>query len=524
MRHFKILAVATMVVVFAFAGTASAAETRQAPWGYRGGAIGPHPMPLAPTPQSAPVGAHVSYLGGPVVSHASIESVYWGSGSYESGVGPGELPIVEFFQGLTDSAHMDWLGEYDTTNQLRLYDLPPQSIGRGGYQGQTTITPSTSSTTVNDDNLEIADELVHQIDAGVLPPPQLDANGQVQTIYAVFLPTTITIKAAGVTGGEPGGFCAYHTTSLRNGVPLPYMVLPDFESHQFAAGCGDDPVLFNNFTAVTAHEIIETITDPMVGLADSTTGQQVLSWIDIVTGEEIADICEPQHGTVLGGNGLTHVVSLEFSNVANDCIVSRAVPAPPRHGYVNACTLAGRTGFADAGFAADCLKQYGLALGKNDGTFGENDGLVRSQVSSLLARLIEASGATLSQSRSFADVTPLANAQVRQEIEQLAGAGIIAGFPDGLFHPNDQLSVAQAATLVNRTLAFLHAPNAVDSGSTGANYLTAVNTGVLDLQASNIRGFSYASGTSDVTDRGLLADMLAQSLQRLVDNHIVSRA
>jgi len=35
---------------------------------------------------------------------------------------------------------------------------------------------------------------------------------------------------------------------------------------------------------------------------------------------------------------------------------------------------------------------------------GENDGLVRSQVSSLLARIIDASGETLSQTRAFPDV------------------------------------------------------------------------------------------------------------------------
>jgi len=137
----------------------------------------------------------------------------------------------------------------------------------------------------------------------------------------------------------------------------------------------------------------------------------------------VADICEQQHGTVLGGNGLTHIVSLEFSNIVNDCIALRAdVPEPTRNGYVDACGLASRTGFTDAGLAGDCLKQYGIALGKNDGTFGENDGLIRSQVSSLLARLIALSGATLSTTRQFADVTPLTNAQVRQEIEELAGA------------------------------------------------------------------------------------------------------
>lgn len=539
MRFVKVLVVAVVAVACASAsaGTAGAADAPHAPWGYRGGTLtggGSHGMSLGPTPQSAPLGAHVDYLGGPVVSHASIESVFWGNGTYESGVGPGQLPITEFFEGVTDSAYMDWLSEYDTTNQVRLHDLPPQSIGRGSYQGQTTISPAIPSGTITD--VDIDNEIVRQIESGAVPPPQIDSNGMVRTVYALFFPASVTISSTSIgTGGEPGGFCAYHTTTLANGVPVPYMVLPDFETHHFANGCGTDPVLFNNFTATTSHEIVETITDPFVGLVDSTTQQQVVSWRNLVTGEEIADICQDEPlGTVLGGNGLTHVVQQEFSQSANggigDCVVSRAgVPTPPRNGYVNACGLAGRNGFTDAGLAGDCLEQYGIALGKNDGTFGEDDGLIRSQVSSLLARLVSLSGGSLPTTRSFPDVTGLADTQVRQEIEQLAGAGIIAGFPDGTFHPNDHLSVAQAATLVMRTLAFIHtsnptAPNFSDQGSTGANYLVAVSNGLLDVFASNIRGFSYAMGPGDVTARGLLADVLAQGVQRLVDTNTISRA
>jgi hypothetical protein len=456
-----------------------------------------------------------------------VQGVHWGAGNYEPGVGPGELTITEFFQGVTDSPYMDWLSEYNTTNQPRLQDVPAQTIGRGSYQGETTIAPSTSSTTISDST--IANELVHQIDSGVVPPPQLDASGQVQTLYAMYFPDTITIADGGMVGGEPGGFCAYHSALvLHDSLVVPYMVLPDFETHHFAQGCGDDAALFNNFTSVVSHELVESITDPAPGFG----------WLDAsdtTTGGEIADICQftadpsGPSASVTGGNGLPFVVQKEFSNTANDCVATRSVPTPPRDGFVDACGLAGRTGFPDAGLAGDCLKQYGLSLGKNDGSFGENDGLIRSQVSSLLARLIDASGATLTATGAFADVTPLANVQVRNEIEQLAGAGIIAGFPDGLFHPNDNLSVAQAATLVMRTLAFIHAsnpsaPDVADQGSTPANYLVAVNNGLLDRDASNIRGFSYATGMSDTTDRGLLADVLAQGVQRLVDSGVITRA
>ena len=200
-------------------------------------------------------------------------------------------------------------------------------------------------------------------------------------------------------------------------------------------------------------------------------------------------------------------------------------------GYGAACkgasTAAGA--FADAGLAADCLKLYDVALGKKDGTFGENDALLRSQVSSLLARLLQLAGVSLSTRKGFSDVNAgtVPNAQVRDEIELLAGSGIIAGFPDGTFGPATHLTVAQAATLVVRTLAFIHAnrpaaPGVTDQGSTTANYYYAINQALLDPAAADANAVQYPHARSDTTARGLLADMLAQVVQQLVDTGVVA--
>src|SRR4051794_19268022 len=181
--------------------------------------------------------------------------------------------------------------------------------------------------------------------------------------------------------------------------------------------------------------------------------------------------------------------------------------------------------FADAGYAADCLKLYRIALGKDDGTFGEHDQLTRSQVASFLARLIVTAGLGLptfatcklipceDPPRSFPDVNDsvVPNFKVREEIEGLAGVGIIAGFPDGTFGPAANLTVAQAATLLIRTLAFIsavvpEAPPISDQGSTTDNYGFAKGAYLLDIAAIDIDGFSYPVEPSDVTSRGLLAD------------------
>ena len=54
----------------------------------------------------------------------------------------------------------------------------------------------------------------------------------------------------------------------------------------------------------------------------------------------------------------------------------------------SACTGANsqQGAFTDAGLAANCLKAYGIALGKKDGTFGEDDPLKRSQFASFATR------------------------------------------------------------------------------------------------------------------------------------------
>ncbi len=205
-----------------------------------------------------------------------------------------------------------------------------------------------------------------------------------------------------------------------------------------------------------------------------------------------------------------------------------------RASYAGACAGAGDQAgaFADAGAAADCLKLYGISLGKDDGTFGERDQLRRSQVSSLLARLVELAGVTLNPDGgpSFSDVNDvtLPNERVRQEIAALAGSGIINGFPDGTFRPADNLTVAQAVTLVIRSMVFIHghnaaAPNVSDQGSTAANHPYAIHLGLLDPNARDIAGAPYAHETGDSTDRGLLADVLAQAIQQLVHAGVVDQ-
>src|SRR5207248_11004023 len=104
---------------------------------------------------------------------------------------------------------------------------------------------------------------------------------------------------------------------------LYYGVHPDMQAGSGCdVGCGNAGTTFANQSSVASHELVEAVTDAEVGL--STVVGPPLAWYDNTNGE-IGDICNAQQGTIAGTDGVSYTVQKEFSNLANDCIVSRAV-------------------------------------------------------------------------------------------------------------------------------------------------------------------------------------------------------
>ncbi|HET7542468.1 MAG TPA: hypothetical protein VFK05_21510 [Polyangiaceae bacterium] len=276
----------------------------------------------APTVASAPGGAKLIYRGGRVVSNVQVVQVIWGSGSYIPEVtnvaGPS---MASFYQGVLNSSHVDWLSEYNTVGLAA--PASNQIIGRGSFATQVVITPSAANngSTIDDSNIKA--ELSAQIQAGTLPAPTHDSAGNNNTYYAVFFPHGKVITMQG--SASCSIFCAYHGTIANAGGAgeIYYGVHPDFQAGSGCeSGCGAAPTVFGNYTQVASHELIETVTDPEVGLAQ-VVGPP-LAWYDASFGE-IGDICNNQHGTVVGGDGVTYDVQTEYSNLSQDCVVSRTL-------------------------------------------------------------------------------------------------------------------------------------------------------------------------------------------------------
>jgi len=272
------------------------------------------------TKTSAPFGAHLSYFGGRVVSNAQVVQVIYGTGSYIPQVTSTASPsMATFYQGVLNSPYVDWLREYNTVGLAS--PTSNQSIGRGTFASQVTIIPSPQNNGQVIDDSNIQAELAAQIQAGNIPAPTQDAQGNNNTYYAIFFPHGKVITIQGATSCQI--FCAYHGTiaNIPGFGEVYYGVHPDFQSGSGCEfGCGAATTVFGNYTQVASHELIETITDSEIGLA--TVFGPPLAWYDQNLNQEIGDLCNDQNAQIVGGDGVTYDVQTEFSNSQNDCITS----------------------------------------------------------------------------------------------------------------------------------------------------------------------------------------------------------
>jgi hypothetical protein len=235
------------------------------------------------------------YLGGKVLQHVKVYGVVWGtSGTFPSVVTNASPPnMADFFSRITNSRYVDWLGEYSTGSQF---------IGRGSFAGMYTISPAHNHDHATvDDQDDIQPELIAQIAAGHLPLPSANS------LYVLMFRSGQIITRDGTRSDTD--YCAYHSTTTSDFVSIRYAVLPDTAAD---AGCGSAPGTAN-FTAVASHELVESITDPDVGLG-------TLGWYDSENGE-ISDICE-SHPSGFTGLIEGYTVVSNWSNEAKACILS----------------------------------------------------------------------------------------------------------------------------------------------------------------------------------------------------------
>ncbi len=103
--------------------------------------------------------------------------------------------------------------------------------------------------------------------------------------------------------------------------------------------------------------------------------------------------------------------------------------------------------------AINALKTYGIVQGDEAGNFKPSQGLDRASLCALLAQAMNFPRSTAQP--AFAD-TP-ADAWYTPYVTTLSAMGIVNGYDDGLFHPNDPIPHQQFMTILSRIVSSVNA-------------------------------------------------------------------
>jgi hypothetical protein len=196
----------------------------------------------------------LTYRGGPLLPHARVVTLFWGSSWSGSA-----LPA--YFNGFFRALFAD--GRYMAN--LAQYSVSGQPIGNGSFGG--TATDSQPPPAKLQDT-QIRTEIRAQIAAGHLPKP--DGN----TVYAVFTPPNVEVFDE-YGANSVDDFYSFHDFDFAAD-GFPYVVMPYDDS------LGDARYM----TIDASHELSEAVTDPEVTGTDHQVG-----WYDDYYGE-ITDIVD----------------------------------------------------------------------------------------------------------------------------------------------------------------------------------------------------------------------------------------
>lgn len=130
-------------------------------------------------------------------------------------------------------------------------------------------------------------------------------------------------------------------------------------------------------------------------------------------------------------------------------------------------STSGSPGFSDisnhwAQNEIEIAKEYNIIQGIGNGKFGPDLPVTREQMAAMLARLPLVLDGGTEAAKMFSDVTLYANSWSYDAIRKMTSNGILQGYPDGLFHPADNITRAQMAVIMDRA-----------SGYFGGNILAA---------------------------------------------------
>ncbi|KAI9365370.1 hypothetical protein DFJ73DRAFT_755864 [Zopfochytrium polystomum] len=283
-----------------------------------------------PSPTTTTGTGRLKYFGGPVIGSVDVTMLLWGTTPV-----PFASEFATYYAQVTRSAHFSMLSQYST---------PTTRLTHGRFNRTLTLTPPSPPQQHLDNDADIVPFLRNLVRAGKLTPTA-------DSYYPIHLPAGTSVTLSGQRSCVD--FCGYHSTANvtdlvggeggGNGFVF-YAVIPAQTDAGCAEGCGAQGTAFGNAALVVSHELVEAVTDPMVGVVgDGEDGVGLLGWYaDDAAGGEIGDLCNGQAGKVevveVGADAGTEngrkaaeaavvvvVVQREWSNAQGGCAVAGAL-------------------------------------------------------------------------------------------------------------------------------------------------------------------------------------------------------
>ncbi len=237
------------------------------------------PAILFPKTDSATVVDH----GGPVIDHADVELVFWGTG-WNSGTGPTQRTNLTAATGrIVSGPYLTLLSQYRST------------IGPGTLVDAVTVTSSNPPNPFSD--AQVQSMLQTNINNGTLPNPSTDS----QLLYMV-------IPQPGTNG--PNGVGGEHNSAL-NGLT------------RFHYGWTINTSTAGSITSILSHELAEAVSDPEVNVhtAITTNGSNELcdgnaqNFTYPINGDAVQSILDRRDNAYGIANGTTQNFSIDANHV-----------------------------------------------------------------------------------------------------------------------------------------------------------------------------------------------------------------
>ncbi|KAI9343739.1 hypothetical protein DFJ73DRAFT_841195 [Zopfochytrium polystomum] len=242
--------------------------------------------------------SNFSWQGGPVLPNVDIFPIFFGAYPYTA-------QMSDLYKRVVVSPYIAWLNEYST---------PLQTIGYGSFQGSLTVTSTSVLPSPSIPEARLKKYIMNLIADGTI---RASSN-----LYVPFhFPSSLQVIPQDASNAD---YCGYHgsidISSL--GLDTQYVTFGVLGDISHVAGCGADPL--SAIFSTSCHELLETITDPLVDVA---TFQPVLhGWIDSPTGPnasslgEIADVCNGGGAPYTFDDGKMYVLEKGWSNKYKSCI------------------------------------------------------------------------------------------------------------------------------------------------------------------------------------------------------------